>query len=144
MPGEGPVDWSAEFHSEMEDKVGLGFKTKLQWCFEQGGWPMSTLHEGKIPRSPEDRAALLDALQRWKSQKFQEMFDGGEVEARPGVLRLMDEAREAGLKLAVCSAATKSTVEFMLRRLLGEGRFSSLDCFLAGALASDGRRRLLM
>ncbi len=48
------------------------------------------------------------------------------------MLRLMDEAREAGLKLAVCSAATKPTVEFTLRTLLGEARFQGLDCFLAG------------
>lgn len=116
----------------MEDKVGLGFKTKLKWSFEEGGWPMSSLNEGRIPRSEEDRASLLDTLQEWKSKRYQEMFISGETEARPGVLRLMDEAREAGIKLAVCSAATKSTVEFSLRRLLGEGRFSALDCFLAG------------
>ena len=44
----------------------------------------------------------------------------------------MDEARAAGLKLAVCSAATKSSVVFTLKSLLGEGRFQGLDCFLAG------------
>lgn len=54
------------------------------------------------------------------------------MESRPGVLRLMDEARDAGLKLAVCSAATKSSVVFTLKNLLGEGRFQGLDCFLAG------------
>lgn len=44
----------------------------------------------------------------------------------------MDEARAAGLKVAVCSAATKSSVVFTLKSLLGEQRFNSLDCFLAG------------
>jgi Haloacid dehalogenase-like hydrolase len=44
----------------------------------------------------------------------------------------MDEARAAGLKVAVCSAATKSSVEFTLRNLLGQQRFAALDCFLAG------------
>ena len=58
----------------------------------------------------------------------------GEVEPRPGVLNLMDEARAAGLKVAVCSAATKSSVVFTLKNLLGEQRFSQLDCFLAGEL----------
>jgi hypothetical protein len=48
------------------------------------------------------------------------------------VLQLMDEARAAGLKVAVCSAATKSSVVFTLKNLLGEQRFNSLDCFLAG------------
>lgn len=56
----------------------------------------------------------------------------GEVPPRPGVLQLMDDARAAGLKVAVCSAATKSSVVFTLKNLLGEQRFNSLDCFLAG------------
>lgn len=59
-------------------------------------------------------------------------YRSGEVEPRPGVLKLMDDARAAGLKVAVCSAATKSSVVFTLKNLLGEQRFSSLDVFLAG------------
>lgn len=60
------------------------------------------------------------------------MIGSGEVEPRPGVLRLMDEARQAGLKVAVCSAATKSSVVYTLTSLLGKQRFEELDCFLAG------------
>ncbi len=56
----------------------------------------------------------------------------GEVETRPGVLRLMDEAREMGIKVAVCSAATKPSVVFTLGNLLGEARVKALDCFMAG------------
>ncbi|CAJ2677088.1 unnamed protein product [Trifolium pratense] len=35
-------------------------------------------------------------------------------------------------KLAVCSAATKSSVILCLENLIGTERFRSLDCFLAG------------
>lgn len=52
--------------------------------------------------------------------------------ARPGVVRLMDEARAAGVPVAVCSAATKSAVEFVLSNLLGAERFTGLDLFMAG------------
>lgn len=38
----------------------------------------------------------------------------------------------AGVPVAVCSAATKSAVEFVLGSLLGQGRFSGLDLFMAG------------
>ena len=47
----------------------------------------------------------------------------GKVHPRPGVIRLMDEARAAGLKLAVCSAATKSSVIFVIEQLLGVDRY---------------------
>ncbi|KAK4394143.1 Haloacid dehalogenase-like hydrolase domain-containing protein [Sesamum angolense] len=54
------------------------------------------------------------------------------VEPRPGVLRLMDEAKASGKLLAVCSAATKSSVILCLENLIGMERFKGLDCFLAG------------
>lgn len=56
----------------------------------------------------------------------------GMVPPRSGVLRLMDEARAAGLKVAVCSAATKSSCVYTLQCLLGPERIAALDCFLAG------------
>ena len=45
------------------------------------------------------------------------------MHARPGVMELIDEARAAGLKLAVCSAATKSSVTFCIENLLGRQRY---------------------
>ena len=48
---------------------------------------------------------------------------GSDAEARPGIMRLMDEARQAGVKLAVCSAATKSSVIHVVKSLLGEESF---------------------
>jgi hypothetical protein len=47
----------------------------------------------------------------------------GEVPAREGVLRLMDEARAEGLLVGVCSAATKSSAICVLESLLGKERF---------------------
>ena len=47
----------------------------------------------------------------------------GEVPAREGVLRLMDEARAAGLLVGVCSAATKSSAVCVVESLLGKERY---------------------
>lgn len=44
----------------------------------------------------------------------------------------MDSAKKFGLPVAVCSAATKEAVIFVLESLLGPERFSSLDLFMAG------------
>ena len=49
----------------------------------------------------------------------------GEVPAREGVLRIMDETQAAGLKLGVCSAATKSSAVCVLDSLLGKERFQA-------------------
>ena len=55
--------------------------------------------------------------------KWATLAGSGTVEPRPGVIRLYEEAREAGLKVAVCSAATKSSVILVLENLLGPERF---------------------
>ena len=49
--------------------------------------------------------------QDWKTDKYKDIVGSGSVAARPGVVRLMDEARAAGVPVAVCSAATKAAVE---------------------------------
>lgn len=74
--GEGPIEWSAEYHAMMEEKVGLGFKLKLRWYFDEEGWPMTSLPglEGRIPRAEEDRTRLVDALQEWKNEKYRQML----------------------------------------------------------------------
>ena len=57
----------------------------------------------------------------------QDLIGSGSVETRPGVLQLMDEARAAGLKVAVCSAATKASVVHLPSRSLASvtPRFAS-------------------
>ncbi len=79
-----------------------------------------------------DKDKLIDTLQDWKTEHYKELIASGQVETRPGVLRLMDEARAAGLKVAVCSAATKSAAVATVSGLLGPKRYAELDCFLAG------------
>eukprot|EP00878_Enallax_costatus_P014684 GHUV01015360.1.p1 GENE.GHUV01015360.1~~GHUV01015360.1.p1 ORF type:complete len:309 (+),score=93.91 GHUV01015360.1:313-1239(+) len=127
----GVVDWDEQFYDMLQNTVGGG-KPKMRWYFNRFGWPTSSILSGQKPSTEAEQALLIDTLQDWKTDKYQEMIGSGEVEPRPGVLRLMDEARAAGLKVAVCSAATKSSVVFTLKSLLGEQRFNSLDCFLAG------------
>lgn len=103
----------------------------MRWYFKEHGWPSSTIFE-KPPEDDAARVKLIDTIQDWKTERYKEIIKSGTVEPRPGVLRLMDEAKAAGKQLAVCSAATKSSVILCLENLIGMERFQSLDCFLAG------------
>ncbi|RZC12948.1 Haloacid dehalogenase-like hydrolase domain-containing protein isoform B [Glycine soja] len=126
----GPLNWDVQFYDELQNLIGGG-KPKMRWYFKEHGWPKSTLFETP-PTNDVDRAKLIDTLQDWKTERYKEIIKSGTVKPRPGVLRLMDEARDAGKKLAVCSAATKSSVILCLENLIGIERFQGLDCFLAG------------
>lgn len=103
----------------------------MRWYFGENGWPSSSIFETP-PASDSDREKLVDVLQDWKTERYKEIIRSGSVEPRPGVLQLMDDAKGAGIKVAVCSAATKSSVILSLENLLGLERFQGLDCFLAG------------
>ncbi|XP_057500626.1 haloacid dehalogenase-like hydrolase domain-containing protein At4g39970 [Actinidia eriantha] len=125
-----PLNWGSDFYDELQNRIGGG-KPKMRWYFKEHGWPSSKIFE-KPPEDDAVRAKLIDTLQDWKTERYKEIIKSGTVEPRPGVLKLMDEARAAGKKLAVCSAATKSSVILCLENLIGIERFQSLDCFLAG------------
>ncbi|XP_058096862.1 haloacid dehalogenase-like hydrolase domain-containing protein At4g39970 [Magnolia sinica] len=125
-----PLNWGLEFYDVLQNQIGGG-KPKMRWYFSENGWPSSSIF-GAPPAEDSDRAKLIDMIQDWKTERYKEIIKSGTVEPRPGVLRLMDEAKAAGIKVAVCSAATKSSVILCLENLIGIERFQSLDCFLAG------------
>lgn len=129
-PFSEPLNWDTDFYDVLQNQIGGG-KPKMRWYFKENGWPSSTIFVTP-PENDIDREKLIDTLQDWKTEKYKDIIKSGSVEPRPGVLRLMDEAKASGKKLAVCSAATKSSVVLCLENLIGIERFQSLDCFLAG------------
>ncbi|CAI9109496.1 OLC1v1009324C5 [Oldenlandia corymbosa var. corymbosa] len=127
-----PLNWGLEFYDELQNRIGGG-KPKMRWYFKEHGWPSSTIFENP-PENDDDKEKLIDIIQDWKTERYKDIIKSGTVQPRPGVLRLMDEAKASGTKLAVCSAATKSSVVLCLENLIGMERFQGLDCFLAGIL----------
>ncbi|KAL3527630.1 hypothetical protein ACH5RR_012286 [Cinchona calisaya] len=125
-----PLNWGLEFYDDLQNRIGGG-KPKMRWYFKEYGWPSSTIFKTP-PENDKDRETLVDIIQDWKTERYKEIIKSGTVKPRPGVLRLMDEAKAAGKKLAICSAATKSSVILCLESLIGLERFQGLDCFLAG------------
>jgi hypothetical protein len=75
---------------------------------------LSTTRSSAVQRRNLDRHVSSMVLQHTGS---------GKVKPRPNVLRLMDEARDEGLKVAVCSAATKSSCIFVVEQMLGPDRY---------------------
>jgi beta-phosphoglucomutase-like phosphatase (HAD superfamily) len=63
--------------------------------------------------------ALIADLHAIKNRYYWEMLDRGEIGLRPGVERLLREARAAGLRLAVATTTTGGNVRSLLRNTLG-------------------------
>ena len=77
-----------------------------------------------------DEAAFTDTVQRIHDQKtafYEHMVKDGSVELRPGVLKLIDEAHEAGLQLAIATTTSPVNISTLVahRDRTGTGRDSS-------------------
>jgi len=132
-------NWNEEYYDELQNKVGGGIP-KMRHYFGEHGWPSSSLGSSP-PSSPEEEDKMLDTLQDRKTDIYKDMIKGGTAQVRPGVLRLIKEAkglregeggREGGPKLAICSASTKTSCLFVLDNLLGKEVLQHFDLILAG------------
>lgn len=73
-------------------------------------------HADAVQESPE---AWVDQVHALKSQHFHRRLEAGEVPLRPGVARLLREASDAGLRLAVVSNASTRSIKPFLKHGLG-------------------------
>ncbi len=61
------------------------------------------------------------AMHKAKTRKYAAMLTEGEVPLRPGIRRLLDEARGAGLKLGIATSSARSNIETLLDNNLPPG-----------------------
>jgi HAD superfamily hydrolase (TIGR01509 family) len=86
----------------------------------------------KVPEPERVRLRqLVPAIHREKTRLFNELIADGRARFRPGVARLIGEAREAGLKLAIASTTTAANVAALIRTNLGpdaQRHFAVIAC----------------
>lgn len=66
---------------------------------------------------PEDPERMATEIHRSKVKEFRELIRGGELEARPGILGLIEELSDAGVALAIATTGTRSAVLDLLECL---------------------------
>jgi len=99
-----------------------GGKERMTAHWNEVGWP-EVIPEG------EGRAAKVKELHLLKTDIFMELIDEGSIPLRPGVLRLVDEAIAAGVKLAVCSTSNDKAVANLVKTLMGPERAAKFQIF---------------
>ncbi len=118
------VEWSVDQYGELL-KISGG-KERMRYFFEENGWPENaTGHD-----------AYLKDLHKVKTDLFMQIIESGELPLRSGVARLIDEAIEAGLKLAICSTSNERSVNLIATKMLERSRFEKFGQILAGDVVS--------
>lgn len=83
------------------------------------------------PVLPGERERLARALHERKNALYAELVEGGGIPLREGVLDLMRECRDAGVRMAIATTTSRSNLEALLRRHLGArwtGWFGTAVC----------------
>jgi HAD superfamily hydrolase (TIGR01509 family) len=83
-------------------------------------------------RPPADFDALVVRLHNEKTRHFTALVAEAGIPLRPGVRRLIDEARHAGVRLAIATTTTPENVDALLRHALSPDAAQWFDVIGAG------------
>ncbi len=76
-------------------------------------------------------------LHQRKSEIYRENLIAGQVGLRNGVLRLITEAKQKGVKLGIATATSRSNVETLLRHNLGKDAMTQFDAVVTCDIVKD-------
>lgn len=121
-----------EWHWSQEMYAGLlavtGGKERIRYFLD------SCLPEFEAPVDMDEYIATLHAA---KTDIYTRTVASGEVVMRPGVKRLLGEARQAGLRLGIATTTTPANVTALLRHGLADDAEDWFDVIAAGAVVPD-------
>jgi len=117
------AEWGVEEYGELL-KIGGG-KERMTHYFNKVGWPSASI----VGTDEAQRKQFIQDLHLLKTAKFQGLVESGAVPLRPGVARLVDDALENGINVAVCSTSSVDAVTTIVRTLLGKERLAKMQIF---------------
>jgi len=86
---------------------------------------------------PGDFSDLVAELHRVKTRHYTEMLANGKIPMRKGVKRLLNEARNAGVRLAIATTTTPDNVVGLLRHSLAPDAESWFEVIAAGDVVPE-------
>lgn len=114
-------DWSPQQYAEL--LAVSGGKERIAHYIE-------TL---EVPAAERARLRqLVPAIHREKTRLFTELIADGRAPFRPGVARLIREARAAGCKVAIASTTTAANVEALISSNLGQDAYREFAVIACG------------
>ncbi len=116
-----PFRWSRELYRELLQVTGG--KERLAAFFDR-----SRL----VERERRRLCGLIPRVHATKTSFYRERIDRGAVPLRPGVRRLMAEARAAGVRLAIASTTSPDNVSALLEGALGYDALGGFGVIAAG------------
>ncbi|GAC1356075.1 MAG: HAD family hydrolase [Ktedonobacteraceae bacterium] len=80
------------------------------------------VRQAHLPTDLEEQRTMLAAWHKRKTTIFTEIVHSGRLPARPGILRIIDEAIANHWKLAIASTSAEASVRAILEHVIGSAR----------------------
>jgi len=97
----------------------------------------TVVYSDEFTKDVSDKEAYIKKLHKRKTDVFMEIVSQGQIALRSGIGRLVREAHQDGLKLAVCSTSNERAVHTLVKTLLGEEAYGWFDVILAGDVVTE-------
>lgn len=114
-------DWSVELYGKL--LTVTGGKERIRYYLD---------HYNIEFKPPEALDEFIIGLHQSKTRHYTELLNTGAIPLRPGVLRILTEARAAGLRLAIATTTTPANVSALLKNTLGDDGESWFEIIAAG------------
>jgi HAD superfamily hydrolase (TIGR01509 family) len=140
---DGTLADTEEAHRQAFNQAFCAFR--LHWCWTPeryrdllqvtGGKERLASHLESLPLATEDRRRLLELIPEIhaaKTRYYKLRVRLGRVPPRPGVRRLLTEARMAGIRLAIASTTSPENVATLISASFGPDVLAWFDAIVAG------------
>jgi HAD superfamily hydrolase (TIGR01509 family) len=122
-----PVRWSV---SEYAEKLLIGGGKERMASLLTDDF----VRENGLPTDPEGQRELLAEWHRIKTAAFKARIQAGDIPARPGIARIVDEALAAGWTLAVASTSAEESVRATLEHAVGKEKAAHFSVLAGDAV----------
>jgi HAD superfamily hydrolase (TIGR01509 family) len=118
-------DWSVDRYGQLLEITGG--KERIQFYLDQDH-PGASLPVA-LPGSLKEQIASLHAA---KTEHYKQLLSGNLIPLRPGVLRLLKEARQQGIRLAIATTTTPANVTALLASAIAPDAIEWFEVIAAG------------
>lgn len=114
-------DWSVDLYGKL--LAVTGGKERIRYYLENFNSDFAL---------PADDVGFIAGLHQSKTDHYTRLLESGGIPLRPGVKRLLDEARAKGLRLAIATTTTPINVQALLENTLGKASMGWFEVIAAG------------
>jgi HAD superfamily hydrolase (TIGR01509 family) len=140
---DGTLADTEETHRQAFNAAFIQFELWWDWSPQQyaellstsGGKERIARYIDTLEVAESERARLrqlVPAIHREKTRLFTELIADGRAKLRPGVARLIREAKQAGVRLALASTTTGANVEALIASNLGQDAYRDFAVIACG------------